>query len=761
MSDLRVGAAWGAVTVFLFFVCWKLAGAVRPRDNLYQKALHAIILCWAMIVAVVVVLGVVNHLTGGLLLLTVAVVSAGLLAALRMLPHIYQQDSACIAEATKVVAPETSSETRTQLVEATLWIFLLSFWAYHVVSNGLLQFPDDFDSLMYHLPLIDHWLQAHSLYAPDAWKWSTSGNNEVLGLWCAAPFSWDFLVALCNVPAIVVLVLASRELASLFGLDRLAASVCGMAVTANYVILKQLVDTENDVAVAALTVASVAYALRYARSGGWADLALSGISLGLLSGIKFYALGYAVLAWLVLLGSTVICRGLRSGVKAGFIAGVLALGWGGYWYVRNWLLTGTPLYPKRLFTAHDELAQYYPDVWRSAFVGNGSPELFPLAVEAIRKMAGPLHLAAFYCLPVVVPWLIVSGVVLWHKPSGRCAGVVRITTGCLVVAACLVLLCTPFAVEDDPGTLNHLKWAYTPVRYGMSFLSLTVIVFSVFLVEGAKTIVYRLKTWQSTHAAASLAGGCAERNGRWKDVVGWCLMATPCLLLLGFSGYQIMACAPKFMGGLTEHALFAIDGVLVGAIVASFGWLIVRRRLLLAFLAGVVFIVGIAVATATLSERWHAGFARYYDLMFEQGLFTSLAAVENAPERICVLDFRPYPFFGSRRQHYVCQPHRPSAAADFYDFLLDHRVTLVVGRFDFDLRSRGWEKCSCYLSQKPDIFVSAKDSPWPYTMFLVSSSRLPSEAARSGEVAEQDADTKQETRRLPATLRGKSAVPGP
>src|SRR5262249_55147126 len=80
------------------------------------------------------------------------------------------------------------------------------------------------------------------------------------------------------------------------------------------------------------------------------------------------------------------------------------------------------------------------------------------------------------------------------------------------------------------------------------------------------------------------------------------------------------------------------------------------RPLTPASLTGAVFVASTTVASGTLSQRWHAGFARFYDRMFERGVFTALATRDRAPERICVLDFRPYPFFGSRRQHYVCQP---------------------------------------------------------------------------------------------------------
>jgi hypothetical protein len=42
--------------------------------------------------------------------------------------------------------------------------------------------------------------------------------------------------------------------------------------------------------------------------------------------------------------------------------------------------------------------------------------------------------------------------------------------GLLLIGTGLALAVTPFAVEDQPGTLNHLRWGYGPVRYGLCLL---------------------------------------------------------------------------------------------------------------------------------------------------------------------------------------------------------------------------------------------------------------------------------------------------
>ncbi len=694
MSDILSGAVWGSVTALLFFVCWRLAASVLPGDDLYQKALHALLLCWALIVAAAAAMGSFNHLTAPLLLLAVALASLGVLAATRRLRRTISFQG--------MPAPRGDGQgsEAAKIAESALWLFLLSMWSYHVVRNGLLEFPDDFDTLMYHLPLIDHWLQAHSLYAPDAWQWSTPGNNELLGLWCAAPFSGDFLTPLMNLPAVLILALASREIALLLGSGRLPASVCAAAVVANYVVLNQLTDAENDIAVAALTLASAAYALRFARGGHGANLVLCGLSIGLLAGVKYYALGYAALVWLGLVGAVTASRGFRVGAKAGAVSAGLALCWGGYWYFRNWFLTGAPLFPKRFFAVNDEMAQYYPGLSKTTFVGNGSPELFSMTLKAIWKMTGPLHLAAFCCLPAVVCWLVISGAIQWRTPSRRSLGITRIFIGFLIVGAGVVLVYTPFAVEDLPGTLNQLKWAYCPVRYGMTFLSLAVVAFAALLTSAS----------------------------------GWprlgVLRAAPGLALLALSAYQIIQCVAKFKGDPADWGLLTLDGTLLGTIAIWFRAPVWKHPRFGASIVVAAGIVGAAAAAGSLSEQWHAGFAAFYDRKFEQGVFTALADPSRPAEIICVLDFRPYPFFGSRRQHHVCQPQKPSSPTDFYDYLRNHNVTLVAARFDSNLRSRGWELCESYIAQNPDLFTPAKETTRPYILFRVRQPQASTDAVQ-------------------------------
>ena len=70
--------------------------------------------------------------------------------------------------------------------ELHLWAVVLAVWAGHLTTSGLLTFPNHWDVLGYHLCLVDHWLQAESLFVPACSHWSHPANVELLCLWLVA-----------------------------------------------------------------------------------------------------------------------------------------------------------------------------------------------------------------------------------------------------------------------------------------------------------------------------------------------------------------------------------------------------------------------------------------------------------------------------------------------------------------------------------------------------------------------------------------------
>ncbi|MBC7078842.1 MAG: hypothetical protein H5T92_11155, partial [Synergistales bacterium] len=263
------------------------------------------------------------------------------------------------------------------------------------------------------------------------------------------------------------------ELLRALGLRPAMCHLAAMAILATRATWRQAVSAENDVAVAALFFATLLYALRYARGGKRADLVLAAVAFGLLCGIKYYALGYAAVAGLGTALSVAAYRGPRAagGAFAASLAGALLLG--GYWYARNAVASGTPLYPKGFTPETDVWGQIRPDTPTSTLLGSGRPVVWPLLAEAIAVMAGPCHLVAALLLPAVLVWLFVASY-LGRSRSDQGASLYA-WLALLAVLSLLVFINMPNVVETVPGSMNMLRWKYHPVRFGLCPLSLAVI----------------------------------------------------------------------------------------------------------------------------------------------------------------------------------------------------------------------------------------------------------------------------------------------
>jgi hypothetical protein len=490
---------------------------------------------------------------------------------------------------------------------------------------------------MYHLPLVDKWLQARSLYVPDFSHWYNPGNNELIALWLVAPFSGDFLVSLNNLPSVVLLAASMAELARQIQLPRGWCNLAALAALANVVVVKQLTDAENDVAVAAPFLACLAYGLRHARQGRLADLVLASTCLGLLAGVKYYALGYAAVAGTALVLLAVCSGGWRAGVRAVVVAVAGAMLLGGYWYLRNLWISGTPVFPLGMTRDTNLMAEMYPNIWRSTLLGNDNPEVPALLLHAVGAMAGLLYLVAACAAPITVGW---AAACCLRRRIGPTQRLIRGVLGGALVGTGLVLGSTPFGAETTPGTLDMLRGAYQPVRFGLCFLSLVVLALVVLLTDVSRWLRRSL-----------------VRADRWRRLGAWAVEYGPKALFAGAVLMQMrLALGGQAHLELTESLLLAANVLMAGVLAAilRYGW--PARWGLVGITLGAAALAGVAVGTGWLAGRWHEGFAAHYDLMFGADAVSRLEELSGDGSRVCVLDYRPYPFFGSRRRIAVCQP---------------------------------------------------------------------------------------------------------
>ncbi len=713
MSDAVIALVWLGANGLLGLAAWQLSRRLYPQEARHQLCLHSLVLCWAGIAGTATLLGICGLLGGFALLAAVAAVSALTLYGLRTRAGSTDLSWQRRTDFQSVRSARTDWKS-VLLVRWWVgpWCLLAIFGLGHVVSDGLLRFPSDHDSLMYHLPMVVQWLHAGSLYAPDCSHWSNPGNNELVGLWMVAPFSGDFLIGLTNLPATVLLALASLELGGKLGLARSSCHLAALAVVANCVVVRQLVDAENDVAVASLFLTCLCYGLRLLAteelraSSQRADLVLGSVSLGLLLGVKFYAVGYGLMLWGVLVGLVACTRGLRSGLWTALLGAVGATLWSGYWYARNALVTGSPFYPKGLSEGSDVLSQMYGSVWPSSFLGSGQVESLPLMVTAVWQVMGPYYLVAFLAVPLVATALLLGG--LRGFGSRDKQALTRLALGLLVIAAGAVLLIIPFAVEDEPGSLNQLRNGYAPVRYGLCFLTLAVLSLTLVLQD----VGLVMRRWLERAATPTPRWWWARASDPALVCVLHALLgAGLVIVLVGRCGHleSVRYYVQLLDSFLIGASLFLVGLCLYGCWV-SWPWL---RPALRVGVSGVL-ACGVGVSCAALAAHWHQGFTLHYDMLFGISIFTHLAEARGDTQRVCVLDYRSYPYVGSKRSIRVCQPVWVRSYPWLVHYLEKQEVTLVITCAKDEERATAWKRyggIERLLREQPQVFVPFREGP--------------------------------------------------
>lgn len=657
---------WLAANAVLLRACWRLVAIGFPGESAPRRIGHTIVGAWTVIVLVALPLGACGLLRAEAML--AGVCTAALAAELFARRRQRELAHAVPAGSASDVPSASGAGSRTPGIVVAAWGLWLIFWLGNVVRFGLLQFPEDGDSLKYHIPLIDHWLQEGGLGPSGCAIWHFPGNSELLGLWMVAPFSGDFLVGLANLPVACLFALSTVDLARQLRLGRAASQLAGLAAVSNYVVLRQLVDNENDIAVAALFISALAYAFRYARHASGASALWFVASLGLLAGTKYYAPAYCLIAGGVGIIMAFAARGAASAARLAAGACVAMACLAGYWYARNTWETGAPFYPFGFTSETDVLTRMREaDTWSSTLLGNGDPEVIRWLAATITASLGPLHLAMAAALLPTTAWLIYSGLTLRGQPDRTCDARARLALAGATLACGLVLGVTPFGAETTPGTLNMLKTAWSPARLGLCFFTLAVLAGLVLLDD-------LLGVWKES---AQTPPRRANGHGRFARPTAWLLANGPWAIILGAACWQLLPTRFRYLPGSRLEALLISLAILPAA---AAGWLAIRhcsRAMILAGGATAAVFAG-TTAIGTLSSRWHKDFAAHYDAKYSNtSIFTERQSLPEGTET-CLLWHLEYPFFGSARQFRVSCPLWVPSERALMAYLAESGASIVV-----------------------------------------------------------------------------------
>ena len=332
---------------------------------------------------------------------------------------------------------------------------------------ALAQPPLNGDDLGYHLPFAVTWLQTGNLSATRAPFWFYPGTSELFVFWLLAPFRNDLFISLQNWPFLML------ALTSLYALARRAGLSIAWGIYAALFFLGiralhfQLTSQNNDVVLTALFLGAASMLLVYDRAQVVGSLVLTGLAMGLIIGVKYNGIYYAALlmvAYLLLVARRQrFGQTLRHLLLMVVIAGLL----GGFWYVRNWSIAGNPFTPLRIQFAGTILLP-----GQELFMGNRVQDTTLLGhirdSEALQLFWAALERNGLLT-SLTLPTIALAGLVWvagllsprWPAPRREIGLYIFLSLGSIALLAV-----TPLLVENVPHTLNQLRDAYSPIRYG-------------------------------------------------------------------------------------------------------------------------------------------------------------------------------------------------------------------------------------------------------------------------------------------------------
>ncbi len=360
----------------------------------------------------------------------------------------------------------------TILVVAILVWFCIDLVA--LALHYLHRAPFDGDSLRYHLPIAAAWLQSGDLLATSALYWYYPCSSEMACYGLLSSGGGDVLANWQNLPAMLVFLLAVVRLAEAFGAKRsVSLAVSTLFCLGAHALRRQVFTQENDLFLAAFLLAGLAWLwappTRRSRLG-WL---IPGVALGLAASTKYSGLQYVVLA--IGFGALTWRSAAQRHSRGDWLALVLtAIVIGAFPYLRNWFLTGSPFYPLgvtigpwQVFPDARSGYTIFADIGRTRILPYlGQSETWLLLVRSIRVHVG---------------WLPLLGIPATLLVMRRLPRRGRLAAGGILLGFFVLLVVKPFAAENLPGTLNHLRHGYNPARYSFALQGVLVGMFAAAL----------------------------------------------------------------------------------------------------------------------------------------------------------------------------------------------------------------------------------------------------------------------------------------
>ena len=342
------GAAFVLGNLWAISASLVAAELFMARRSAWRKTLAAAAGYPIVVYATLMVLGNLGLLTPGAV---VTVAAAGLLAAGILFARLRTRPTR--AETTGPEPANTAADAKGPWRPMALALFG-GMVAVYVAATCVLGTNFHWDDRWFHAATPARWLIEQRFFmAPIDFHTYYPYNAELLTLWLMLPFRSDAMVSLAGLYWVGLLLTAMMTILFTRGADKPTMLLVGALVLASPAVLAATrTCSAAEIAGTALILAAVAFvatpAAVVSRRARMADFGYAGLLSGLATGCKVTFAPATIILFLFLLlrrrqGTNDSGR-LRA--AAVFACGVLLTGT--YWYLRNFIVTGNPIYPAQL-----------------------------------------------------------------------------------------------------------------------------------------------------------------------------------------------------------------------------------------------------------------------------------------------------------------------------------------------------------------------------------------------------------------------------
>ncbi len=225
-----------------------------------------------------------------------------------------------------------------------------------LTAINLIAPPGNWDSLNYHLYFPATWYRDGTLTilplpfgdpAPPYYPI----NSSLIYLWLILPFDSLAVADIGQAPFILFSALGLYAVARQCDIPVTAARWAALlTLFVPMITVTGTLWSTNDVIFVTSWLISLATVLRASRTKSIRDIALAGIAIGLTIGVKGFALAFCglFLPWIVIILWQHYRLSWRFAVTSLICIALPVILLGSFSYLRNWLMTGNPLYPYRL-----------------------------------------------------------------------------------------------------------------------------------------------------------------------------------------------------------------------------------------------------------------------------------------------------------------------------------------------------------------------------------------------------------------------------